>query len=122
RCVHLGAPGRLRCLAIDPATGRRQKRELRAGKEKGRLRGLFRSSCVSAGGAWRLPGRCAEDPASALARLETRVALADHEDLAATTDDLAVAVTGLGRLEGRQDFHGNSSGETCGGTKKEAEF
>jgi hypothetical protein len=42
---------------------------------------------------------------SALASLEARVRLADHEDLAATTDDLAVTVTGLGRLQGRQDFH-----------------
>ena len=36
---------------------------------------------------------------SALARLETRVALADHEYLAATAHDLAIAVTGLGGLE-----------------------
>src|SRR5690606_7465221 len=42
---------------------------------------------------------------SALARLETRVRLADHEDLAATTNDLAVAVTGLRRLQGGQDLH-----------------
>src|SRR5690606_28506606 len=50
--------------------------------------------------------RCGPDPAvSALARLETRVRLADHEDLAATADDLAVAVTGLRRLQGGQDLH-----------------
>src|SRR5690606_4266075 len=42
---------------------------------------------------------------SALAGLETRVRLADHEDLAATTNDLAVAVTGLRRLQGGQDLH-----------------
>jgi hypothetical protein len=42
---------------------------------------------------------------SALASLETRVRLADHEDLATATDDLAVTVTGLGRLQGRKDFH-----------------
>src|SRR5690606_2769178 len=40
---------------------------------------------------------------SALARLETRVRLADHEDLATATNDLAVAVTGLRRLQGGQD-------------------
>jgi hypothetical protein len=44
----------------------------------------------------------------ALAGLETRVGLADHEDLATTAHDLAVAVTGLGRLQGVEDFHGNS--------------
>src|SRR5690606_17069292 len=43
--------------------------------------------------------------ASALARLEARVGLADHEDLAATADHLAVAVTGLRRLQGGQDLH-----------------
>jgi phage baseplate assembly protein W len=42
---------------------------------------------------------------SALARFETRIRLADHEDLAAAADHLAVAVTGLRRLQGRQDFH-----------------
>src|SRR5688572_13453578 len=42
---------------------------------------------------------------SALARLETRVGLADHEDLATTADHLAVAVTGLRRLQGGQDLH-----------------
>src|SRR5690606_40948675 len=42
---------------------------------------------------------------SALARLETRVALADHEDLATATDDLAVAVAGLRRFQGGQDLH-----------------
>src|SRR3546814_8418430 len=41
--------------------------------------------------------------ASALARLEARVALADHEDLATATHDLAVAVTGLRRFQGGQD-------------------
>jgi hypothetical protein len=43
---------------------------------------------------------------SALARLETRIALADHEYLAATTHDLAVAMALLCGLEGRQHFHG----------------
>src|SRR5690242_8463657 len=45
---------------------------------------------------------------SALASLEARVRLADHEDLAAAADDLAVAMAGLRRLEGRQDFHGDT--------------
>src|SRR5690606_6727872 len=53
---------------------------------------------VASGDAAR--GRC-----SALARLETRVGLADHEDLATATNDLAVAVTGLRRLQGGQDLH-----------------
>jgi hypothetical protein len=53
----------------------------------------------------------------ALASLETRVGLADHEDLATTAHDLAVAVTGLGRLQGVEDFHGNSWERT----NKEAE-
>jgi hypothetical protein len=44
---------------------------------------------------------------SALARLETRVRLADHEDLATTADDFAVAVTVLRRLQGGQDLHDN---------------
>src|SRR5690606_19337859 len=48
---------------------------------------------------------CAGSRASALAGLETRVRLADHEDLATATDDLAVAVTGLRRLQGGQDLH-----------------
>jgi hypothetical protein len=48
---------------------------------------------------------------SALARLETRIALADHEYLAATTHDLAVAMTLLCGLEGRQHFHGTPRGE-----------
>jgi hypothetical protein len=41
----------------------------------------------------------------ALARLETRVALADHEDLAAAAHDLAIAVAGFGGFERGQDFH-----------------
>jgi len=44
----------------------------------------------------------------ALTGLEARVGLADHEDLATTADDLAVAMAGLRRLEGRKDFHGDS--------------
>jgi hypothetical protein len=44
----------------------------------------------------------------ALTGLETRVGFADDKDLAATADDLAVAMAGLRRLEGRKDFHGDS--------------
>jgi len=44
----------------------------------------------------------------ALPSLETRIGFADHEDLATAADDLAVAMAGLRRLEGRKDFHGNS--------------
>jgi len=40
--------------------------------------------------------------------LETGVALADHEHLATTANDLAVTVTGLGRLQGVEDFHGET--------------
>jgi hypothetical protein len=47
---------------------------------------------------------------SALARLETRIALADHENLAASADDFAVAVPLLGGLEGRKHFHGMPRG------------
>jgi hypothetical protein len=42
---------------------------------------------------------------SALASLEARVALADHEHLATTTHDLAVAVPLLGGFKRRQNFH-----------------
>jgi hypothetical protein len=43
-----------------------------------------------------------------LAGFETGIRFADHKDLAAATDDLAVTVAGLGRLKRIQDFHGNS--------------
>lgn len=36
---------------------------------------------------------------SALTRLETRIRLADHEDLATAANDFAVAVTGLRRFQ-----------------------
>jgi hypothetical protein len=42
---------------------------------------------------------------SALPCLEARIALADHENFAATTHDLAVAMTGFGGLQRGQDFH-----------------
>src|SRR5690606_10144639 len=58
------------------------------------------------GGLHGLPAR---REASALAGLETRVGLADHEDLATTADHLAVAVTGLRRLQGGQDLHDETS-------------
>src|SRR6476469_7076431 len=51
---------------------------------------------------------------SALAGLETRVGLADHENLATTANHLAVAVTGLRRLQGGQDLHGKPRQETVG--------
>jgi hypothetical protein len=44
-------------------------------------------------------------PRSTLARLEPRIGFADHEDLPAAADHLAVAVTGLGRLQRGQNFH-----------------
>ena len=47
----------------------------------------------------------------ALARLETRIALADHENLAAATHDLAIAMAGLGGLERRKHFHWKPRGE-----------
>jgi hypothetical protein len=43
-----------------------------------------------------------------LTGFETGIRFADHKDLAAATDDLAVTVAGLGRLKRIQDFHGNS--------------
>ena len=45
----------------------------------------------------------------ALASFETRVGLADHEDLATTANHLTVAVTGLRRLQGGQDLHDETS-------------
>src|SRR5687767_3145817 len=54
---------------------------------------------ISADALW---ARCC---VSALTRFETRVALADHEDLATAANHLAVAVTGLRRLQGGQDLH-----------------
>jgi hypothetical protein len=43
---------------------------------------------------------------SALASLETRIALADHEHLAATANDLAVTVPRLGGLQRVKHLHG----------------
>jgi hypothetical protein len=43
---------------------------------------------------------------SALARLETRVALADHEHFAATAHNLAVTVPLLGGLQRGKHLHG----------------
>jgi hypothetical protein len=42
---------------------------------------------------------------SALACLETGIALADHEHLAAAPNDLAVTVPRLGGLQGGKDLH-----------------
>jgi len=52
---------------------------------------------------------------SALPGFETRVTLADYENLTSATDDLAVAVPGLGRFERRKHLHDNSSGLTVFG-------
>jgi hypothetical protein len=43
---------------------------------------------------------------SALTSLETGIALADHEHLAATTDNLAVTVPRLGGLQRVKHLHG----------------
>src|SRR4249919_1244174 len=77
--------------------------------------GLFadRGRCSFSAGAPR-----ALLPASALTRLETRIRLADHEDLATAADHLAVAVAGLRRLQGGQDLHDNLGNEMDGGTTK----
>jgi hypothetical protein len=55
---------------------------------------------------FRVNGVSSKPALSALAGLEARVALADHENLAAATDDLAVAMALLGGFERRQYFHG----------------
>src|SRR5690606_20784132 len=75
-------------------------------------RGVFRWPETTRGRISATPGRydCARGTRpprrrSALARLETRIGLADHEDLATATNDLAVTVTGLRRLQGGQDLH-----------------
>src|SRR4249919_1070421 len=77
--------------------------------------GLFadRGRCSFSAGAPR-----ALLPASALTRLETRIRLADHEDLATAADHLAVAVAGLRRLQGGQDLHDNLGNEMGGGITK----
>lgn len=51
---------------------------------------------------------------SALASFEARVGLADHEYFATAAHDLAVAVTGFGRLQRGQDFHGGTELYVCG--------
>lgn len=51
---------------------------------------------------------------SALARLEARIALANDENLATATHDLAIAMTGLGGFERRQDFHDETIGYGVG--------
>jgi hypothetical protein len=54
---------------------------------------------------------------SALAGFETGVRFANHKDLAATTNDLAVTMAGLCRLERIQDFHGQFLSFTETGSK-----
>src|SRR4249919_2383170 len=80
---------------------RLQKRESRLAAASGGIARAARCAApgFSAGAPWACP------LASALARLEARVGLADHEDLATTADHLAVAVTGLRRLQGGQHLH-----------------
>jgi hypothetical protein len=45
------------------------------------------------------------DAQSALTSLEPGIALADDEQLAASTYDLAIRVTRLGGFQGGEDFH-----------------
>jgi hypothetical protein len=45
-----------------------------------------------------------------LTSLEARVALADHENFAATTDDFAIPMTLLGGFERGKYFHGGGYG------------
>jgi hypothetical protein len=71
------------------------------GHEKGRIAAAFLREIYAVSALTRL----AHAHVSALTRLETRVRLADHEDLATTADHLAVAVTGLRRLQGGQHLH-----------------
>ncbi len=59
-------------------------------------------------GLRRLQSRSLFGVKSTLTRLETRVGLADNEHFAAAAHDLAIAMTGFGRLERRKDFHGGS--------------
>src|SRR5690348_5336971 len=58
--------------------------------------------------------------ASALARLETRIALADHENLAATAHDLAVAMPLFRGLQGRKHLHGGLLDDNSGTGKPES--
>jgi hypothetical protein len=51
---------------------------------------------------------------SALTGFETRVRLADHEHLAATAHDLAVAMPLFRGLQGRKHFHGRLLGAYSG--------
>src|SRR5690606_14130694 len=86
-----GAPWR-----AAPATGQ--------GGAGGRMR-QTQEGRIAAAVPWIIRSRRKAGDGSALARLETRIALADHEDLARATHDLAVAVTGLRRFQGGQDLH-----------------
>jgi hypothetical protein len=72
---------------------------------------FFRLACSLRDGqqksrAWRGLSSAQAAPESALAGLETGVAFADHEHLAATTHDLAVAVPRLGGLQRVKHLHG----------------
>src|SRR5882724_11575115 len=76
---------------------------IQAGRAKVRRRDL---SGVHKKGRARRPSVSVFWCSSALARFETRVAFADHEYLAATTYDFAVAVPLFGRFKRGQNFHG----------------
>src|SRR3989344_2460632 len=58
----------------------------------------------------------------ALLRLEARVGLVDHIDLALAAHDLAVAVTGLERLERAADLHGRRASEKRKQKSREADL
>jgi hypothetical protein len=66
------------------------------------------------------PGDAAirDDRISTLTSLEARIALANHEHLAAPAHDLAVAVPLFGGLEGRKHLHGWLLGRYLTETKR----
>src|SRR6185312_829626 len=68
------------------------------------------------------PGDAAirDDRISTLTSFEARVALANHEHLAAPAHDLAVAVPLLGGLQGRKHLHGGLLGNDLAETKRES--
>jgi hypothetical protein len=59
-----------------------------------------------------------DDRTSTLAGFEARIALANHEHLAAPAHDLAVAVPRLGGLQGRKHLHGGLLGVKPAETKQ----
>src|SRR5690606_36808013 len=94
---------------------------------KGRTRKRLRTKSAASGKtALEQPATAspalARQQASALLRLEARVGLVDHIDLALATDDLAVAVTGLERLERAADLHGRRASEMRKQKSREADL